>query len=58
MINWGNAIKLNDKINKGDSAIAAYISPDGKYLFYSSNGDIYWVSTSFIEELKNCIKEQ
>ena len=48
---WGNAIKLNDKINKGDN-IAAYISPDGKYLFYSSDGDIYWVSAKFIEKLK------
>jgi hypothetical protein len=49
---WGHAIKLNDKINKDNKIIAAYISPDGKYLFYSSDGDIYWVSTSFIEELK------
>lgn len=49
---WKNAIKLNDKINKGNYHFAAFISPDGKYLFYSSDGDIYWVSTSFIEELK------
>lgn len=53
--NWGNAIKLNDKINKSNN-IAAYISPEGKYLFYSSDGDIYWVVASFIEELKNSIK--
>ena len=49
---WGNAIKLNDQINKGNSTIAAYISPDGKYLFYSSDGDIYWVSASIIDELR------
>lgn len=54
--NWGNAIKLTDKINKGNSAIAAYISPDGKYLFFSSDGDIYWVDASFIDEFKNGIK--
>jgi Tol biopolymer transport system component len=32
------------------------VSPDGKYLFYTSRKDgiqdIYWVNTSFIEELK------
>ena len=49
---WGSAIKLSDQINKGNSNIAAYISPDGKYLFYSSDGDIYWISTSFIEDLR------
>ena len=28
------------------------ISPDGKYIFFESNGDIYWVSAKIIEELK------
>ena len=27
-------------------------SPDGKYLFYSSNGDIYWVDAKIIVGLK------
>ena len=34
----------------------AVFSPDGKYLFYSSDNDIYWVDASFIEDLKNDIK--
>jgi len=28
------------------------VSPDGKYLFFESNGDIYWVDAKLIEELK------
>jgi Tol biopolymer transport system component len=28
------------------------ISPDGKYLFFESNGDIYWVDAKIIEGLK------
>ena len=28
------------------------VSPDGKYLFYSNKGDIYWVDAKFIAELK------
>ena len=28
------------------------ISPDGKYIFFESDGDIYWVSAEIIEELR------
>ncbi len=28
------------------------VSPDGKYLFYMTRDGIYWVNTSFIEDLK------
>ena len=53
---WGNAVMLNDEINKR-GCIAAYISPDGKYLFFTSrqkddNIDIFWVDAKFIDELK------
>jgi hypothetical protein len=33
------------------TASIASISPDGKYLFYTENGDIYWVSTDIIKSL-------
>jgi len=33
------------------TASIASISPDGKYLFYTENGDIYWVSTDVIKNL-------
>jgi hypothetical protein len=32
------------------------VSSDGKYLFYTQNGDIYWVSAQIIEALKSMDK--
>ena len=49
---WSEAFNLGRKINTPESEICAAISPDGKYLFYHSQGDIYWVSTGIIEEFK------
>jgi hypothetical protein len=50
---WGDAINLGDKINTPGGNICASLAPDGKYLFYLANRDIYWVSTEFIEKLKS-----
>jgi len=33
------------------SASIASISPDGKYLFFTDKGDLYWVSTELIKNL-------
>jgi len=46
------AINLGDKINTPGGNICASLLPDGKYLFYLANQDIYWVSTKFIEKIK------
>ncbi len=40
-----------DKIGEGGMG-AAYISPDGKYLFFSQDSDIYWINAGFIKDLK------
>ncbi len=53
---WTKAINLGNKINSEAREIYPRISPDGKYLFFSSNRsgnwDIYWMDTKFIEQLK------
>lgn len=48
---WSNSRYLNEKINFGIGGWGAYISPDGKYLFYTtgtkmdySDTYVYWVS--------------
>jgi len=48
---WSEAIDLS---LHGIDALAgiASISPDGKYLFFGLNRDLYWVSTAIIEELR------
>lgn len=45
---WGQAQPLPRSINSGWDAMTPSISPDGRYLFYHSNGDIYWVSTEIL----------
>jgi Tol biopolymer transport system component len=48
---WGEAIDLTKHGFKPDIR-GAYISPDGKYLFFSYNGDIWWVDIKVIENLR------
>jgi len=53
---WSSAKNLGSTINTGSIESWPIISPDGKYLFFTSsrrkgNMDIYWVSTKVIEEL-------
>jgi hypothetical protein len=55
---WSAAIDLGEDINFAP-IICPSISPDGKYLFFSSSGvvpgsksDIYWVDARIIEKLK------
>ncbi len=48
---WSEAIDLAAHGLAREAGIAK-ISPDGKYLFFGLNGDIYWVSTALIEDLR------
>jgi hypothetical protein len=48
---WGEPIRLGDQINTDGEDICMSISPDGKYLFYTSRRDIYWVSSEIIRDL-------
>jgi len=48
---WTRARNLGEKINKREASIPK-ISPDGKYLFFKRDSEIYWVDVGFIEKLK------
>ena len=50
--NWSEAINMGEGINTPGGNICASLSPDGKYLFYLRNRDIYWVDARIIKELK------
>jgi ankyrin repeat protein len=54
---WSEAVDLSRHGIDPRGGIAS-ISPDGKYLFFGTNGDLYWVSTSIIEDLKPREKEK
>jgi Tol biopolymer transport system component len=53
---WAEPVSLGDRINTPYNEMAPSLSPDGKYLFYSTwageESDILWVSTEVIEELR------
>jgi len=49
---WTESINLNQSIGFTEHAAIPHVSFDGKYLFFSSRGDIYWVDAKIIEELK------
>jgi hypothetical protein len=53
---WSEAMNIGEKLNIEADNIVAYITPDGKYLFYNSmnvnSWDIYWVDARIIEELR------
>lgn len=50
--NWTPAINLGKEVNTANYEYCPYVSPDGKYLFFTSNQDIYWVSTEVLFDLK------
>jgi dipeptidyl aminopeptidase/acylaminoacyl peptidase len=48
---WSHGYNLGESINKGHRHMPS-LSPDGKYIFFASDGDIWWVSAAIINQLK------
>ena len=46
--NWTEAVNMGESINTEKHELCPFVSADGKYLFYTSNQDIYWVSTNIL----------
>lgn len=53
---WGKAVNMGEPVNSNAMESCAFVSHDGKYLFFLSgrNGErgVYWMEASVIEELK------
>ena len=49
---WSESINMNHHFNFPEHAAIPHVSFDGKYLFLSSRGDIYWVDAKIIQRLK------
>jgi len=56
---WTDPINMGENINSEEYEFRPYVTPDGKYLFFTSNrpkkentSNIYWVDAKIIEELK------
>lgn len=50
---WTDAKNLGQSFNTHGYDYCPMISPDGKYFFFTRQGDIYWVSMTAIMELKS-----
>ena len=50
--NWDPAVNMGAPVNTPNYEFCPFVSADGKYLFYTSNRDIYWVSTEILEKYR------
>jgi hypothetical protein len=50
--NWTTPKNMGDKINSEYNENCPILSPDGKFLFFTRNGDIYWVDALVIKNLQ------
>jgi predicted esterase len=49
---WTKSESMGDKINVSREMCPS-LSPDGRFLFFSRDGDIYWVDAEIIQDIKN-----
>jgi hypothetical protein len=49
---WSKAISLSEYLGQRKATIPS-ISPDGRFLFFAYQNDIYWVSTDVINKLRD-----
>lgn len=50
---WTTAKNMGGAINTPNYEFCPFVTKDGKYLFYSGNQDIYWVSAEVIDQLRD-----
>ena len=48
---WSKPVHLSEHGLLASAGIANY-TPDGKFIFFHSKGDIYWISSEFVERLR------
>ena len=56
---WSPLVSLGGGINSPEAGVnCQMLSPDGRYLFFTRAGDIFWVDASVIEEARRQAREQ
>lgn len=51
--NWSKAKNMGALINTAGHELCPFVTKDGKYFFYTSNRDIYWVDATIIHTLRD-----
>ncbi len=49
---WQNAKNMGAIVNTKNHELCPFVTKDGKYLLYTSNQDIYWISTQILNQFK------
>ncbi len=50
---WSPSANMGDAINTSGHELCPFVTADGKYLFYTSNQDIYWAPSTLFMSLAN-----
>ncbi|WP_422080529.1 carcinine hydrolase/isopenicillin-N N-acyltransferase family protein [Ulvibacterium sp.] len=50
---WTKSRNMGDLVNSKGHELCPFVSKDGKFLFYTSNQDIYWVDAKIIGNYRN-----
>ncbi len=50
---WTPSKNMGEQINTEGHELCPFVSNDGKYLFYTSNQDIYWVDAKILEQYRD-----
>lgn len=53
---WTKAVNMGSEINTLHYEYCPFVTKDGKYLLYTSNQDIYWVSTEVLKRIKDTLE--
>ncbi len=49
---WSPSVNMGDTVNSEGHELCPFVTADGRYLFYTSRQDIYWISTEVIADLR------
>jgi len=49
---WTEAVNMGEAINSKHHELCPFVTSDGKFLFYTSDQDIYWVSMEILEDYR------
>ncbi len=49
---WTKPVSTGPEINSVQQGLCPAVTPDGKFMFFIGQGDIWWVSAEFIERLR------
>ncbi|MBN1938831.1 MAG: ankyrin repeat domain-containing protein [Candidatus Aminicenantes bacterium] len=55
---WMKPVSLGPKINAVQQGLCPAVTPDGKFMFFIGQGDIWWVSAEFIERLRPATRDR